>query len=164
MADPTPSIETADAACWQCGAPASAKYAYGIQLVANPRRALDAFGYPVERGRWQDMLKVRVPRCANCRYRNRLSAVIVLGSAIVGAIVAPIVPSSYWPQIHMPAWLFPNISHEGTGDAATGIGIVLGLAAGMLGVALHRRLSGFRSLNTCPPVVRLRRAGWYYPD
>ncbi|SDS88366.1 hypothetical protein [Bradyrhizobium canariense] len=130
-------------------------------MVANPQRKLDASGYPVSRGTQQDELSVPVPRCAGCRSRNRLSAAIVLGGTVSGAIILPILQSLFWPQLTAPGWLI--VSHEGIGNLATGIGAVLGFAAALLGVVLHRRLSGIRSLNAYPPVVTLRQTGWRHP-
>jgi hypothetical protein len=70
--------------------------------------------------------------------------------------------SLFWPPLEAPSWLL--LSHPGLGGIATGIGAVLGFMAAVLGVALHRRASGIRALNTYPPVVRLRKAGWRYPE
>ena len=162
MADRTRSHDTTDAACWQCGASAGAECAYTLVLVAHPGRGLDALGFPVERGARLDRVSVRVPRCARCRSRNRLSVMICFGGAIAGAIVFTILQSRFWPQIEKPTWL--SVSHEGVGGTTTWIGAVAGFVVAILGVALHRRLSGFRSLNSYPPVVMLRQAGWHYPS
>jgi hypothetical protein len=161
MADTILVLDMTDTACWQCGAPADAESAYKLLLVADSRRALDALGYPVKRGGQEDRMRVPVPRCANCRFRNRLSVTIVLGSAAIGAIVAQIVKSLFWPQLPAPAWL--HVGDNGVGGTVTGVGLVLGFAVAVLCVALNRRLSGLRSLGTYPPVVALRRAGWHYP-
>jgi hypothetical protein len=133
-----------------------------LVLVARPGRGLDALGSSVERGAWQDKVRVPVPRCARCRSRNQLSVMICFGAAVAGAIVFPILRSQFWPQIETPTWL--SVSHEGIGGTTTWIGAVAGFVAAILGVALHRRLSGFRSLNSYPPVVMLQQVGWHYPS
>jgi hypothetical protein len=51
----------------------------------------------------------------------------------------------------------------GGGWTTTWVAAVIGFVVALLGVALHRRLSGFRSLNSYPTVVTLRQAGWHYP-
>jgi hypothetical protein len=162
MADQTRPRDQAGATCWQCGASAGAECAYTLVLVAGSGRGLDALGSPVERGAWQDKVRVRVPRCVRCRSRNRLSVTICFVGAAVGAIVFPILQSLLWPHIAMPVWL--HTDHEGVGGTTIWIGAVAGFVVALLGVALHRRLSGFRSLNSYPPVVMLRQAGWHYPS
>jgi len=162
MADPTTWLDRNDATCWQCGAPADAACSYALLLVADARGGLSALGYSVDRGKREDKVRVRVPRCRNCRGRNRRSAMITLGGMAVGALVAPIVQSRFWPQTETSAWL--QVSHEGIGGTANGIGLVVGFVAAMLGIALHRRLSGLRSLGTYPPVIFLLHAGWHYPS
>jgi hypothetical protein len=146
MADQTRPRDQTEAICWQCGVSASAKCAYTLVLVAGSNRGLDPLGSPVERGAWLDRVRVSVPRCANCRWRNRLSVTICFGGAATGAIV------------------FPQVSHEGVGGTTTGVAAVIGFVVALLGVSLHRRLSGFRSLNSYPAVVTLRQAGWRYPS
>jgi hypothetical protein len=148
MADQSRPRDKTDAICWQCAAAASAECAYTLVLVAGPGRGLDALGSLVEHGAGLDKIRVRVPCCARCRSRNRFSVMICFGGAAVGAIVFPILRSRLWPHIETLAW----------------VGAVAGFVAALLAVALHRRLSGFRSLNSYPPVIALRQAGWHYPS
>ena len=161
MADRTRLRDIADATCWQCGASADAGCAYTLVLVAGQSRGLDALGHSVERDARLDKVRVPVPRCARCRLRNQLSVMICFGGAALGAIVFPVLLSRFWPHIETPTWL--SESHEGVGGTRIWIGAVLGFVVALMGVALHRRFSGFRSLNLYPTVVMLRQAGWHYP-
>lgn len=156
------SINGPDETCWQCGAPASADCAFVLKLVAHPHLGLEARGFTTKRGRRQDRVNVRVPRCPNCRFRARLSVTLVLGSAVAGAIVAPILQSLLWPHFAAPRWI--RAGHRGNGGPATGIGFVIGLLLALLAVAVHRRLARIRSANSYPPVKMLRQAGWHYPS
>jgi hypothetical protein len=146
MADQTRQRDQTEAMCWQCGASASAECAYRFVLVAGSSRGLDPLGSPVERGAGLDKVRVRVPRCVNCRSRNRLSVMICFGGAAAGVIV------------------FQQLGHEGVSGTTTWVAAVTGFVVALLGVALHRRLSGFRSLNSYPQVVTLRQTGWHYPS
>lgn len=155
----------ADARCWQCGALANPKCAYSLLLVADARRCLEAFDYPVVRGRWEDKLKVSVPRCAGCQSRTRVSIAIIFGSAFVGAIIAPVLRSIFWPHLEPPSWLKAGYwAHEGVGGPATGVGIVLGFLVALAGVALQDRRLHLRSVTDYPPVPMLRQAGWDFPS
>jgi hypothetical protein len=162
MASPPPSRNVNDATCWQCGAPARAECAYSFELVADPHRGLVTLGYRLISGTFQNRLKVLVPRCANCRFRSWLSTIIVLGSAGVGALVAPVVQSRFGPTIESAIHLPVNL--DGTKDAAAGIGAVLGFVAASLSIAVRRWRSGRRAVDTYPPLVKLQQAGWRLPD
>lgn len=149
------------AACWQCGAPAIADCAYSLRLVANPGWRLDPLGYRVNHGKDWDEVRVRVPRCRACRSRTQLSLLIVFGSSLASAIAWPALQSRLWPQLEAPTWIYE--SHEGGGTLMTAAGLLLGFVLSMLGIALHRRLSGRRSVASYPPVISLRQEGWHYP-
>jgi hypothetical protein len=71
-------------------------------------------------------------------------------ASIAGAILGPVVHTHLFPNAH------PTLP-------SGGIGVVVGFVVGIAGMALHRRLSGCRSVGTYPPVVQLRREGWSYP-
>jgi hypothetical protein len=102
-----------------------------------------------------------VPRCAECRFRSSVSLVLTFVSTLAGAVIAPFVPFRLWPGIAVPA--APHASGSGASGYATVIGFVLGFVVAMLGIALHRRLSGLRPLTTYPSVIRLRQEGWHFP-
>jgi hypothetical protein len=87
---------------------------------------------------------------------------ICFGGAVAGAIVFPMLRSRLWPHIETPTWL--QVGHEGVGGTTTWIGAVAGFVVAVLGVALSRQLSHFRSLNSYPQVVTLRQVGWHYPS
>jgi hypothetical protein len=156
---PTPWLLREDAPCWQCGAPARPELAYTFVLYAAPRRHLDGLGHAVLRGRSWDRVKIRVPRCVACRARNRAAVALSLGSALAGAIVGTILQATVWRDVMPPAGVV--VGHEGIGNTGTGIGAVLGLLAPMPLIALRRRGAGLRPLNTYPPVLMLREAGWH---
>jgi hypothetical protein len=158
MIGPVPSPPKGDPNCWQCGAPACAGCAYSLLLVANPRWGLTGAGHLVKRGERLDEVRVRVPRCADCRFRSGISVVKTFVSAIAGAIVIPVVGSRLWPDVD---GLHPG--NSGLADGMTIIGVVLGFVVAMLGIALHRRFAGLRPLTTYPPVIRLRKEGWHFP-
>lgn len=147
--------------CWQCGAPASDACAYSLRLVAASRSGLRAPGCLVKRGDRQDEVRVRVPRCPDCRLRTLVSIGIIFAVTLAAMIAAPILQSVLWPRLSLPFWLVA--SDQGTGNTATGVGLVLGFVVALLSVVLHRRLSGIRPVTTYPPVVMLRREGWHFP-
>src|SRR5580692_929855 len=161
MADPTTWLDSSDANCWQCGALASTDCAYSLLLVADARRGLVALGHPVTRGKRQDKVRVRVPRCAGCRFRNHLSVIITAAVAFAGAIVAPAVQSLIRLYTTLPAWL--QDSQGGATGATYAVGAVVGFVLALVGIGLHRRLSGLRSMGIYPPVIFLMQAGWHYP-
>jgi hypothetical protein len=138
-------------ACWQCGAPAVAECAYSQHLFANSRRKLDPLGFSVKHGKRWDKVIVPVPRCRGCRSWTWLSWAVVGGSGVAGVILLPILQARLWPQFGAPGWLI-----------AVDIGAAFWVST--LGVALHRRLSGRRSVNSYPPIVTLRRQGWKDPS
>lgn len=162
MAERDQSLDGNDGVCWQCGAPARANCAYSLKLVSSPRRGLDALGYPVTPGRQLNTVRVGVPRCIACRGRGQDSIVITFACMIAGAIIAPILQSQLWPHIELPPWLHV-LTHRGSLGTASGIGAVVGVLVAISGVALARRRRGLRALNSYPPVVALRQAGWQYP-
>lgn len=86
---------------------------------------------------------------------------IVFGSTLASAIALSALQSRFWPQLEAPTWIYE--SHEGIGTFMTASGLLLGFVLSMLGIALHRRLSGRRSVASYPPVIRLRQEGWHYP-
>jgi hypothetical protein len=146
--------------CWQCGAPARTDCAYALKLVASPSRRLDALGYSVIRGKWQDKLRVAVPRCVACRDRGRNSIVILFAGMVAGAILVPILQSLFWPGLGL--WL--HVDHEGPLGTTAAIGLVTGAITAILAIAWYRRRLGLRALNAYPPVQALKRAGWREPS
>src|ERR1700739_2096946 len=119
-------IAATDDRCWQCGGRAGTKSAYSLRLVADSRRQLQTFGYPVDRGTRLDKLRVSVPRCVRCQALAQFSIVIVLCGALAGAIIAP-----------------------RSGPAAV-VGGVAGFAVALVGVSLARRALHLRSVMDYP--------------
>jgi len=158
MTGPTAFRTSTEPRCWQCGALASPNRSYSVLLVADCHRQLEAFGYPVIRGRRLDKLRLSVPRCARCQSRTQISGVIVLCGAFAGAVIA----SVFWPHIEPPSWLHWNT--EGIIGIPTAIGLVIGLVVTMIGVAKKRRALRLRSVTDYPPVNTLRQAGWDFPS
>jgi hypothetical protein len=161
MAKQDQALDEGDGVCWQCGAPARANCAYSLELVAAPGRGLDAIGYPVTPGRRLNTVRVGVPRCIACRGRGQDAIVITFAGMFAGAVIAPILQSHLWPNIELP-WL-DVLHHRGPLGTASAIGAVVGVLVAISGVALARRRRGLRALNSYPPVVALRQAGWQYP-
>jgi hypothetical protein len=160
MADQATRTDGDDIACWQCGAPARADCAYVQHLVASPSRHLDAFGYPVVRGKRRDELRVAVPRCVACRDRSRNSIVILFAGMVAGAIVVPVLQSQFGPGLG--PWL--HIGQERPLGSTSAIGAVAGALTAILAIAWHRRRLGLRALNAHPSVLVLKRAGWHEPS
>ena len=115
-------------------------------MKAASSRQLDGLGYPVQRGRRQDKVRIEMPVLA-----------IV---AVVAAIAGTLIQSFVFPAAAAPSWL--KIHHDGIGNVGTGIGLVLGFIAALLGMEWERRRSGRQSANTYPPVVSLRQLGWSF--
>ena len=115
----------------------------------------------MKRGEWQDEVRIRVPRCSECRVRSRVAVAMTFVSAIVGAIVTPFVWSRFWPDVDALSGL--HTGGSGLRGAAPGIGLVLGFVVGLLGMALQGRILGLQPLTTYPYVIRLRQQGWHFP-
>jgi hypothetical protein len=162
MTEEPPSPDNLDAACWQCGAPASPAHAYKTHLFAASQLDLDSLGFPVERKANLDKVTVAVPRCRLCRERNWFSVIILLGCAILGAIIVLLLGNLFWPNAAPPRWL--HAAHEGSGDLSTGLGLVGGFFIGLLAIVLQARASGLRSLGSYPPLFALRQLGWQHAE
>ena len=146
--------------CWMCGAPAASGCGAKLVMKAASSRQLDGLGYPVQRGRRQDKVRIEMPRCASCRsWVSGWIAVLAI-VAVVAAIAGTLVQSFVFPAAVAPAWL--KVHHHGIGNVGTGIGLVLGFIAALLGMAWERKRSGRQSANTYPPVVSLRQLGWSF--
>jgi hypothetical protein len=143
MSDPASDVD--EAVCWQCGAPADPHCAPTVVLGAGAGEHKDGQGYPMVRGYWQDVVRVRVPRCEGCRNRYWLVAFLFLTSGLVGMVFGGVE--------FLPSWGWMTI-----------VGGFMGFVTVALGFVLYERLSGRRSINTYPPVQRLRQAGWKVVD
>jgi hypothetical protein len=161
MAIPSRWLTDGDGACWQCGRPATRDSAYAMFLVAAADAHLDGLGAPVQRGRREDKVRLRIPRCEACRFRGWLGVATVLAGALVGGIAGPILQATIWPPWQGPAWL--QIDHEGPLSNAAAFGMVAGFVIALLGVAVSRKRAGLRSLNNYPAVLTLRQEGWRFP-
>jgi len=95
--------------------------------VADGRRNLEAFDYPVVHGTRYDKLRVGVPRCTRCQSRTRLSNLTVLSGALAGAIVAPVFRSLFGLHIEPPRRLEVGYGSEGIFGATAAVGLVVGL-------------------------------------
>ena len=157
-------MDAAAGACWQCGAPAREDCAYPLKLVARTGLNLDALGYPVTPGRARDTVLVRVPRCAACRGRGQDSIVILLACMIAGAIIAPILQSLFWPNVGLPSWMLVLTHRHAPVSGMSAVGAIVGVLVAISGVAWRRRRLGLRSLNSYPPVLALKQAGWQFPS
>jgi len=148
------------AVCWQCGGAAEPEAAYHVGLVASTSRALSPLGFPVTRQGWQDSVRVPIPRCRTCRTRNRGTAVTILIATVSGALVLPALRSAFRQADGSPPWW---LGCDTPDHIMTGVGMILGFLIAVLGIAVHKRRLGLRSLNSYPPVVALRRSGWQWP-
>jgi hypothetical protein len=164
MANQSISSNGDSGVCWQCGAPARGDYAYPLKLVAYSSQHLDGLGYPVTPGRAQDTVLVRVPRCVACRGRGQDSIVILFAGMILGAIIAPILHLLLFANLEPPSWLHVLTHRHAPVGAVSAIGLVVGAVVAISAVALRRRRLGLRSLNSYPPVLALRQAGWHFPS
>jgi hypothetical protein len=157
----SPSPENLDPSCWQCGAPANPAHAYKLLLFAASHLDLDPLGFPVERKANLDEVTVAVPRCRLCRERNWFSVIVLLGSAILGAIIVTLLRNMLCPNAAPPRWLHV---HQGIGDLSTGIGLVGGFFIGLSAIVLQARASGLRSFGSYPPLSALRQLGWQHVE
>jgi cobalamin biosynthesis protein CobD/CbiB len=140
MSDPMPDVN--EAVCWQCSAPAQSGCGVAVQFTARAGAHLDARGYPVVRGKYADVLKVRIPRCEACENRG-------LGWGIVFLIV-------FFGGAFLASWLASLMSS----------GFLLNLLLLILVFSVpaaarwFERLLGRRPIDDYPPLRRLREAGW----
>jgi len=147
--------------CWQCGGPARPDCTYRMKLVAQSSRRLDAFGFPVTRGRSLDTVRVPIPRCPRCRRRTNTAIVCAIAGALVGAIILPALKPWLVRHVPLPDWF---ASRQGVDSTAVALGATIGLVATMLGAAVLSRRWRLRSVMTYPYVIALRREGWYFPE
>jgi len=146
--------------CWMCGALAAFGCDAKLVMTALSSRQLDGLGYPVQRGRRQDKVRIEMPRCASCRsWVSGWIAVLAIVTVMAG-IAGTLIQSFVFPAAAAPSWL--KVHHHGIGNVGTGIGLVFGFIAALLGMAWERKRSGRQSANTYPPVVSLRQLGWSF--
>jgi hypothetical protein len=111
-----------------------------------------------------DTVMVRVPRCAACRGRGLDGIVILFAGMIAGAIIAPVLQWLLFADVAPPAWLHVLTHRHAPVGAVSAIGLAVGALVAICGVAWRRRSLGLRSLNSYPPVVALKQAGWHFPS
>jgi len=129
-------------------------------MTAPSSKALDGLGYPVQRARTQDKVRIEMPRCTGCRsWAGNWIAVVAIVTVAAG-IAGTIIQSFVFPEVAAPTWL--KVYHHGIGNVGTGVGLVLGFMAALWGMARERKRSGRQSANTYPPVVSLRQLGWSF--
>jgi hypothetical protein len=135
MSDPASDVN--EVVCWQCGAPADPVFAFIKVLNASAKQHKDGQGYPVDRGKWLDTVRVPIPCCKTCRNRYRSSRFLVfpLGAVLWGVGLRSGV-----------AFLFG------------GLGTTYALH---LAILHFERRSGRRSIDDYPPLQRLRQDGWF---
>jgi len=76
-----------DTVCWQCDAAADPGCAHSQTLV-NRSQYADGLGVPVKRSAWgRNVVKVTVPRCKACQFRNYLWAFLSFAGFFVGACI-----------------------------------------------------------------------------
>jgi hypothetical protein len=114
-------------------------------LVMRTTRHGDALGYSVKRGiRGYDVVRVAIPRCRACQFRNYLWGLLFFCAVLIGV-------STGWYA-----------------SPSRGIALIVGAVAGGIPAALiilgHRRLRGLRSLDAYPLLRQLRQDGWRDPD
>ena len=146
--------------CWMCGAPAVSGCDAKLVMTAASSRHLEGLGYPVQRGRTQDKVRIEMPRCASCRSWVGGWIAVVAIVTVAGGIAGTLVQSFVFPEAAAPSWL--KVDHHGIGNVGTGIGLVFGFVAALLRMARERKQSGRQSANTYPPVVSLRHLGWSF--
>jgi amino acid transporter len=146
--------------CWMCGAPAVSGCDAKLVLKAASSRQLDGLGYPVQRGRRLDKVRIEMPRCGSCRSWVSGWIAVLAVVVVMAGIAGTLVQSFVFPAAVAPAWL--KVHHHGIGNVGTGIGLILGFIVALLGMAWERKRSGRQSANTYPPVVSLRRLGWSF--
>jgi amino acid transporter len=143
-----------------CGKPADLGCAARLVLHASSAQCLDAMGYPVQRGRGQDKVRIEMPRCASCRSWISGWIAVLAVVTIAAGIAGTIMQSFFFAGVAPPAGL--KVYHEGIGNTGTGVGVVLGFVVAILAMAWERKRSGRKSANTYPPVVSLRQLGWSF--
>ena len=148
--------------CWQCGAPAREDCAYPLKLVARSGRDFDALGYPVTPGRNVDTVVVRVPRCAACRGRGQDGIVILFACMIAGAIIAAVLHSVFFANVEPPSWMHILTHRHAPVTGVSAAGAIVGALVAICIAAWRRRSLGLRSLNSYPPVLALKQAGWHF--
>ena len=143
-----------------CGALADPGCQAKLVMTAASSRHLDGLGYPVQRGRTQDKVRIEMPRCGSCRSWVGVWIAVLAIVTLAAAIAGTIIQSFAFPEVAAPAWL--KIYHHGIGNVGTGIGLVLGFVAALSGMAWERKRSGRQSANTYPPIVSLRQLSWSF--
>lgn len=146
--------------CWMCGKSAVAGCGAKLVMFAPSAFCLDGLGYPVQRGRGRDQVRVEVPRCAGCGSWVTGWTVVVAVVMVAAGITGTFVQSAFFADVPPPSWI--KVYHEGIGNTGTGIGLVLGFVAALLAMAWDRKQSGRQSANAYPPIVSLRKLGWSF--
>lgn len=152
--------ESATTRCWMCGKSAAAGCSAKLVMFAPSASGLDDLGFPVQRGRGRDKVRVEIPRCADCRGWVTGWIVVVAIMTVAAGIAGTVVQSAFFSDAAPPSWL--KVHHEGIGNVGTGIGLVLGFVTALLAMAWKRKRSGRQSASTYPPVVSLRKLGWSF--
>ncbi len=134
-----PEPEASEAVCWPCGAPADPACAAEARLTMEARRCADGQGQPVIRGKRQDLIRLRIPRCERCRNRGYVSTAIILAGYAAGALAGMAIPSRGLMSV--------------VGAAVCGLGLMFVLSA-------FETRAGFRRIGDYPPLRSLRAAGW----
>jgi hypothetical protein len=143
-----------------CGEPAVSGCSAKLVMFAPSVHSLDGLGYPVQRGKGRDKVRIEMPRCANCRSWTTGWIAVVAIVTLAAAIAGTFIQSAFFADAAAPPWL--NVYHEGVGNLGTGIGLLLGFVVALLAMAWERKRFGWRSANTYPPVVSLRKLGWNF--
>lgn len=153
--------------CWQCGGAADAGCVFTAGLVADPKRAPDAMGYPVSTRNNQLTTHVPVPRCRGCRARSRADALSFIGGMAGGAAM---LGGLYWSIGQQGGWPdgFVMIDPEFTLWALAIGGAFLGgfsaVAVRLWGPGRPRSGAVRRPYDDFPPIAALRARGWNWPS
>jgi hypothetical protein len=139
----SPVSDVNEAFCWQCGEPADPDCAYAWELWAPASEHRDGQGYPVVRGKYSDVVKLRIPRCEACRSRMINLKVLFIAGYVTFCVVS-VMLSSHFIIIVGSAFV-----------------ILISIA---FAVSRSERRAGRRSINDYPPRQRLRQAGWQEPS
>lgn len=129
--------------CWTCGAPADPGCAQYVRLTAPARDHKDGQGYPVSRHKYGDTVVVHIPRCKDCRNRERLALVLFLVITLVYLVAFGVLASL-------------NV----IGGAA--VVVIVGGAASFS--VLYADGVSRRPYIHYPPLQRLYQAGWKDED
>jgi len=91
--------------CWMCGAPAVSGCDAKLVMKAASSRQLDGLGYPVQRGRRLDKVRIEMPRCGSCRSWVSGWIAVLAVVVVMAGIAGTLVQSFVFPAAVAPAWL-----------------------------------------------------------